>query len=96
MNRLSKSLILGEDTREGVARNKGIKISVDSCIWCDKPVWLSQYGYTQDHPTSDISVEKVIEKDSKALHKLCLLEIVELGVRTVNAMGANLKARGKL
>lgn len=95
ITRLSKSLILGEDTKENVANNKGAKLSIDGCIWCEKLVWISEFGYTEDNPISDIAVNKALGKDAKALHKLCLAEIVGVGVMTINAVTANLKSRGE-
>lgn len=93
--KLTKPLILGEETEEGVKNNKGAKLSIDSCILCDKKVWISEFGYTKDNPISDISVT-TLGKEVKALHKMCLLELVKLGFNAMKAMEANLKARGKI
>ena len=91
--RLKKTLLLGEDKKEGIL--KGHPVSAGNCFWCEKEVWASSIGYTSDNPATDIPAESII-KHAKPLHKLCLLEIMEICKETMISMMMNMKANGRL
>lgn len=78
---LKKPLLLGEPIKENVS--KGEPFIGGDCFWCDEPVWSSSVAYTTADTKTDTDIREI---PVKAVHKLCLVEIVGVGAEVVRAL----------
>lgn len=94
--KFKKLVILGEESEEGLMDGKGGPREAGPCMYCDRPVWITQLGYTSSNPGKDIELPELPDmKDIKPLHKICMLELMEVGFEVARAIEANLKIRDK-
>jgi len=89
MKRINKSLIMGEDTPKDVDKDHRPAIGVGECIWCDKEVYSSKTGYSQEK----VEGGEEMPKDHKALHKLCFIEILEVARMTLETVTKHVRIK---
>lgn len=94
--KFKKFIILGESNKGGLLEGKGGPREIGSCMYCDEVVWVTKLGYTSADPGKDIELPDLPDaKDLKPLHKMCLIELMEVGYEAATAITANLKIRDK-
>jgi hypothetical protein len=75
---MNETLILGEQTKEGLTHHESGYIA-GSCIWCDQPVWASKEGFSSTDPSDTIDSTDEKYKNKKLMHKICLLHLWQTG-----------------
>lgn len=69
-----KPIVFGEQIKEGIIKGNPVEAK-NPCVFCDKPVWISDIGYNVGDPEKDISFQ---DEKMKACHKMCFHVLAEM------------------